>query len=232
MIGFREVHIPRVSHVGALDRDPAELCPSDDGPALAVSDCPALWRRYIGSNAPAITLFCSNALWVDGFSLDHDAQDALRRWACMMGYARPTAVWRATRVDLEDGAFRESQHATAEAARHAAAPQGAVFEDDGLTLTPRALARLGRWQDPFAWFAGSLILYTREVIIPKRPLICGIWWRDAVDEAAKSAPMGQLLPEGLERFDVEAETGEMIPLRTACPDLRPMGVRPAAGLVV
>lgn len=226
MIDFREVHVPTVTHIGTLDWPVDDLRPSRDGPALAVSSRPDVWRRILRSNAPEVTLGCSNALWIDGFSISPAGRDALSSWAGMRGYLEACTVHCAAWVDPETGAFRESMHASEAEARIHAGASGSLSAEDGFRLLPRALARLGRWHDPFDWFGGALLLYAREVIILKRPLICGIWWEEAIDEAVGAAPCGQLLPEAFARFDVELADGDTAPLTDVHPAMKPVGAKP------
>lgn len=224
---IKEIHIPTVTHIGFLNREKADLNPSRDGPGLAVSDCPDAWRQISRSNAPDVILSHSAALWVDALSFSPNCIVEIQDWARDAGYLEPCQVWHANWTDDETGAFREETCASYEAAlAHTHCPE-AIMQDNGWCLGRRALKRLGRWGDPLNYHNGILILYTREVIIPKRPLICGIWWCEPLDLASGIAPSGQLMPEALEKFDVEDEDGDFVPFKEAFPDYVPIGARPS-----
>lgn len=226
MIDFKERHIPVVTHIGTLDWSAEDLRPGRDGPALAVSNRPDAWRNILRSNAPDVVLSCSNALWVDGFSIGPDGRGGLMRWGKMREYLDPCPVWCATWIDPDTGEFREATRGTRAEAQAAAGASGSVAEDEGARLRPRALARLGRWQDPFDWFGAILLLYTREVIVLKRPLICGVWWDEPVDLTAGIAPSGQLLPDAFARFEVDIGAAETVGFTEAYPGLVQIGAKP------
>lgn len=222
---IKEIHIPSVTHIGHLDQTEEYMAPSHDGPALSVSTCPETWQSMIGSNAPHVKLFNSTALWVDAFSFTPDCMDEIARWSVKSGYMNREKCFTASWEDPDTGKLVDNIFASESEARDASGPEGLIFDLDGYRMSPRALKRLGRWHNPLDWYGATLILYTREIIIPKRPLTVGIWWREAVDPLTGSAPRGQLMPEGLKGFEVEDRAGDMIPFSEAFPNYRKIGAR-------
>lgn len=223
---IKEIHIPTVTYIGFLNRDVSDLGPSRDGPALAVTDCPDAWRQISRSNAPEIILTHSAALWVDALAFTPECIAEIVSWAKARSYIAPCQVWHTTWTDPETGAFREATRASYEEALALCGTQEAIMQDTGFSLQRRALKRLGRWHDPLDHYNAILILYTREFIIPKRPLICGIWWRETLDIASGTTPSGQLMPEALGKFDVEDGDGDLIPFNEAFPDFVALGANP------
>lgn len=168
----------------------------------------------------------SAALWVDALAFTPDCMTEITAWAKQRDYLASCQVWHANWTDPDTGAFKEATRASYEAALALCGAQEAVMQDTGLCLQRRALKRLGRWSDPLDYYNAILILYTREVIIPKRPLICGLWWREALDIASGIAPGGQLMPEALGKFDIEDEDGDLVSFDNAFPDFVALGANP------
>lgn len=223
---IREIHIPFVTHIGHLDQSREDLAPSRDGPALAVSTCPDIWQAMLGSNAPHVELFNPTALWVDGFAFTPDCMDEIASWAVRSRYMDPARVYTASWVDPQTGKLKDDLFITEDDARKASGPDGMIFDMEGYHLSSRAQKRLGRWHNPVDWYGAAVILYTREVIIPKRPLVVGVWWHEAHDPDTRSAPGGQLLPEGIDKFEVEDDDGDMISFSSAYPEYTKMGAKP------
>lgn len=215
------LHIPRVTHIGHLDREAGVLAPSRDGPALAVSTCPEIWRQITRSNAPDIVLFNPTALFVDAFSFTPRCMDEIQSWAVINGYIAPCPAVSACWVDPQTNAFHDALFETGDAARATAGPGADIQEIEGHTLSRRALKRLGRaWHNPLDWYGACLLLYTREIIVPKRPLVCGIWWSEALDIPSGIAPGGQLLPDAFSTFNLlDEDEEEGPPLSRAFPGL-------------
>lgn len=223
---IKEIHIPLVTHTGFLDREKTALQVSRDGPGIAVSTCPDIWRQITRTNAPDVVLSHSAALWVDAFAFTPNCIEEIISWAKAQGYLSPCPVWHANWIDEETGAFRETTRLSYEAALRDCGSADAIMRDTGLCLQARAVKRLGRWHDHLDYYNAALILYTREVIIPKRPLICGIWWNEVVDIPGGVAPSGQLMPEALAKFDVENDDGDLVPFSDAFPDFKYLGAKP------
>ena len=223
---IKELHIPDVIHIGHLDRDLRDLRPTRDGPAISVSQNPQAWRQITRSNAPEVTLHNSTGLWVDALAFTPQCMEEIRRWGVFNRYIDAGPVWHAVRIDPETDLGVETLHDSYEAALAVAGRQDAIMRDSGYFLSPKAMKRLGRWHDRLEWYGGLLILYTREVIIPKRPLICGIWWNEVEDLENGIAPSGQLLPEGLRNFYIEDDMGDMIPFEERYPGFTAPGAKP------
>lgn len=224
-----------VIHIGHLASDPTNLAPSRDGPGIAVCTSPDAWRAITRANAPEVRLVNPLAMWVDALEFTDTCLGEIRSWMMARRYMRALPVWGVSLHDEVTGRFTEKVFATkAEAAgavgRTEAAEaeaeargEGAVTELEGFRLTGSALKRLARWPDPLDWYSAAILLYTREVIIPKRPLVCGVWWNEVEDLPSGVAPGGVLFPEALTRFEVEDEDGDRLPFADAFPAYSPLG---------
>lgn len=223
-----------VTHIGHLDPADAAGRPSWDGAGIAVSSNPEDWRRIGGLNGPEHQLNFWDAQWVDILSWDADDHRELASWMQMRGYMKPCRVFHVTvydedqdsfvdhvEPDLERAALRAGRTADEELEAQARG-EGAVTEEDGYRLGPKAIRRLGgpeRWTDPLDWFNGAALLYCREVVLPKREHIVGIWWGQPRDAEAKLSDYGVLFPERLGLFDIfDAETEETRPAADAFPE--------------
>lgn len=189
-----------------------------------VSERPQEWRSILGLNGPEWKLRYSAAQWVDAMGIDDQTYRELEAWMMIAGndYMRPkrlfvTHVWDEDGVVLVEQRFQVFAEAAKSVGRSeeeereaASAGNGAVEELEGYVLTKRALKRLGgNWSDPTRWFDAAAILYTRDVIMPKKPLVVGLWWREAFSRDGKSAESGLVFPEALSLFDVEDEEGDI-----------------------
>ncbi|MCW3782507.1 hypothetical protein [Defluviimonas salinarum] len=224
-----EKHIPKVTHIGFLDRPAAERRPTIDGPGISVSTHPEDWRAIAGLNGPEMVLRFTAAKWVDALEFSDEDRAEVVAWMLAQDYARAVTGWTATRYDEEADDFIEQTFESREAAARFAGRsleeeiaaeargQGAVMEEETYRLTRRALKRLVRWPDPLRWFDGAVLLYCREVVLPKRPLVVGVWWGEAHDRRARSCPSGVLFPERLDLFDVVDEDGDFVPFADAAP---------------
>lgn len=222
---IKTIHIPYVTHVGHLDRRAEDLTSGRDGPSLAVSTIPQDWQKITGSNAPHVSMFCSNALWIDAFAFTGDCMNEIAAWAVAQQYMTPKLCWAASWNDPQTGQIREELFLDEQSAKAGSAPDAMIDEIEGYEIAPRALRRLGRWHNPLDWYGAALILYTREVVIPKRPLIAGIWWSEPLDVTQGVAPGGQLMPDALERFSVEDSRGDMCPFSEVFPEYSLIGAR-------
>lgn len=227
-----------VIHIGHLDSDPATLTPSRDGPGIAVCENPDAWRAITRANAPEVRLVNPLAMWVDALAFTAGCILEIQNWMITRRYMRRVPAWTVGLHDEETGAFTEKTFATrAEAAAAAGRTEaveieaatrgaGAAMELEGFRLSAQALRRLGRWPDPLDWYSAAILLYTREVIAAKRPLVCGVWWNETEDLPAGVAPGGVLFPEALARFEVETEDQDLLAFHDAFPGYIPIGIAP------
>ncbi|MEY8802012.1 hypothetical protein AB9K35_17010 [Leisingera sp. XS_AS12] len=228
--------IPIVSHIGHLARGSDERKPSVDGPGVAVSTCPELWRSIKGLNGPEYVLEYPPAEWIDVMSFNGSDIDELTAWMRMKRYMEPAQVWSVTWYDEDAGDFSEFKSLNrAEAAAKvgrtleqeiAAAMDGAGATDceDSFVLTRRAMARLGgvqNWPDPLQWFDAAVLLYAREVVLPKRPFVMGVWWDQPRNAEAGVADYGVLFPERAHLFEIEDEEGEVRSFSETFPEFAP-----------
>lgn len=221
----------QVVHIGHLDRNPSDLAPSLDGPGISVSIDPDLWRSFSGANAPDIVLENSSALWVDALSFGPDDVREVAAWMVQRNYMKATKLWEVMVFDEATGdfverAFLDRGDAAMAAGRTldeeiaaAARGEGSAMEIDSYVLQSRALKRLKRWPDPLRWYDAAILLYVREVVLPKRPLVVGIWWDEATVRDSLAAPRGVLFPEALDSFSIENDEGDLVPFRQAFPDV-------------
>lgn len=210
-----------VTHVGHLD-GVADRAPSLDGPGLSVSDNPEAWRRIRGLNAPGIRLTSPHAQWLDGFGIGPEGIEEIRSWAIAQGFMRMIPVWRGIEMDprsgevvdltftsLEEGA-RHFGHTPEQEIEDQERGEGALQPETAPALTPRGARVLERWPGcAESWEQAAILIYTREVVIVKRPFIAGVWWPEQEDTTAGTAPSGSLFPERLHLFTAETEDGRV-----------------------
>lgn len=225
--------IKEVTHIGHLSSDADLLAsrPSDDGPGISVSTDPDMWRQVAGLNGEDISLYCPSAHWVDAMAFTPQDRHDIERWALMSRIIAPCAYWVVNYVNEETGEFVEfrTRHRDEAAGRigrtveeeiAAAATGNAACElVDGYQLRPNALKKLVRWPDPLRWEDAIVLLYVREVVMVKTPLVVGIWWDEAESREDKSGPRGTIFPEALGAFEVETPEGDILSVAEAYPEL-------------
>lgn len=221
--------IKKVTHIGHIDQDTHNKAPTIDGPGFVVTNQPEAFRAARGVNGPEFELFCPNAEWYDPLEMDQTDVDEYIQWGLMMEYIEPCTAWGVDVFD-ENGDFLSKICATQEEAAKIAGRsldeeiqasknfEGATTELDHYRLRKRAIRKLGGWPDPLDWQNGLVLLYCREVILPKRPFYVGIWWEQPVDRSEKTAPYGVIFPECLARFSYENEDGDILPFAQAFPE--------------
>ena len=224
---IKPLHKPKITHIGHLDKVKADRKEMPDGPGIAVSEDPEYWRSKLRSNAPAHELEWSPAQWFDPMDMDDLEQEELRDWMLHLDYMEPGYVFHALRFHPETNepeeilstSLREAAEFIGRTKQEELAAQkegkGGVTREDGYHLTRRAMGRLGgvsRWPNPADWFTGAVLLYTRQVVMKKRPFVVGVWWQQA-DE-----PYGVLFPERLHEFSLIDEEGDEQTARDAFPD--------------
>lgn len=232
MITIKELHIPSVTHIGYLDEQflPAvNEKPTRDGFGISVSTDPAFWQKAMQRNTPGIRFFNPSALWLDALAMTLEDQMALRKWMLNRRYMEAVPVWKtlvfdAETADVRDLTFLHESEACRVAGVDMQADRearlrdaGVVSEDIGYVLRPRAIKLLERYADTLDWFSAAVLLYAREVILPKRPLMVGVWWSELPDPANKSGPYGVLFPEALTEYTVETEDGDDLAFTEAFP---------------
>lgn len=221
--------IAHVTHIGHLDNAMGRRAPGRDGPGIAVSTEPETWRRLHGLNGPEWVLSWSPAQWVDALALDQEDIEELKTWMRVKRYFKPCTAWAIDWV-TEAGEWQDGIYPSLEEACRVAGisledevarslrNEGQSTEIDHFRLEKRAIKRLGGWPDPLNWYDAAIILYTREVIMEKRPFVVGIWWDEAESEGAKSASYGVLFPERVSEFSVENEDGDDMTFAEAFPE--------------
>lgn len=221
--------IKHVTHIGHLDgerRRPASF----DAFGVAVSDQPEVWRGVAGLNGPEWLFSNTAAEWLDVHAFEREDIEGIEQWMLMKRYMVPVTAWAVDWEDPDtgvwcDGVFESRDEAAAKIGRSAAEEEKLDAEfASGTTaietfrLEKRAVHRLGGWPDRLRWFDAAVILYAREVVLPKRPLFVGIWWDEPAHREAKTAPYGLIFPERIEAFTVEDEEGREMSFREAFPD--------------
>lgn len=226
--------IKEVTHIGHLGADDEMLAQksSDDGPGISVSTDPDTWRQVAGLNGEEVSLYCPSAHWVDAMALTPEDRRDIERWALMNRIISPCTHWVVNYFDEETEEFIEfrTRHRDEAAGRIgrtveeeiAAAATGNAACDvvDGYQLRPNALKKLVRWPDPLRWEDAIVLLYVREVVMVKTPLVVGIWWDEAYSCEDRSAPRGTIFPEALGAFEVETPDGDILSVAEAYPDLK------------
>jgi len=217
-----------VTHIGFLDT-PDSRKPGFDGPGLSVSTEPESWRALKGLNGPEFVLSFSAAQWVDAMTFsDHDLA-AIRGWGVQQRYLRGCSAWHALVPEGDDmipRAYPDRRRAAEAVGRSLdeeiaayGSGHGACWEEETWRISPLGLKRLERWPDAYLnWEQAIILLYVREVVIPKRPYVVGVWWSEPNRPDLGCAPSGVLFPERLHHFDVEDDEGEVAPFAERFPD--------------
>lgn len=206
--------IPSVAHVGTLDMSDRTPRESLEAMMLSVSLHPDEWRSIARCGGAAEwTLSAPGAEYLDAYALDDGERAKIVEWAVEKGYLQKNEIWRSwffdgesddwafLRFDTEDKAWHEVDD-DEEVCPHTKDGQ-LVDKVDGLVLTEAAMTALERWAEPLDGAAGALILYAREVILPTRPDMVGIWWPEIESPQDLWCPRGGIFPERLERMTVE-----------------------------
>ncbi|MFG6084236.1 hypothetical protein ACEUZ9_000485 [Paracoccus litorisediminis] len=224
-------NIPHVTHIGHLDGGMGMRQPGVDGPGIAVSTNPERWRALRGLNGPEWVFSCPTAQWVNALDMEQEDRAEIEAWMVMRRYMKPCTAWAIDWVD-DMGEWRDGVFATLVEACKAAGIRvederarseqndGQSCEIDHYRLEKRAMKRLGGWPDALNWFDAAMLLYTREVIMEKRPFVVGIWWEEPESGQGRNgtAPYGVLFPERLGQFSVEDEEGEEMSFAEAFPE--------------
>lgn len=226
--------IPKVTHIGQFESVSERLKPGYEGPGFVVSDDPAGLRQATGMNGPEVILACSTAEWVDPLCFEDKDHQELQYWMQheKNRYMTPVTTYQVMVEDLDaedlvERTFLDFAEACkavrrSEEEERAAAAQswGAVEAVEGFMLTRRAIKRLGgNWPDPLRWFDAAVLLYTREVVMVKRPFVVGIWWNEPASRADGTAPHGVVFAEALCDFTVRDEDDEDVPFIEAFPQV-------------
>ena len=235
--------IKHVKHIGHFDQSGAQRRATFDGPGIAVSTHPEAWRGIAGLNGPEWELTYTAAHWVDALSFTDEDLEEIQEWMVMMRYMHAVTAWVVDCVDekgeIIDRAFSTRKEAAAAIGSTLELEEAgdATFDSrtteiDSFMLEKRAMARLGGWPDPLRWHDAAILLFTREVIMPKRPLVMGVWWDEPLAPERGLCPSGVLFPERLGLFDIEDEEGVVRPFRDAFPDFVIPGEEPQPESVV
>ena len=214
--------IPRVWHVGTLERESRTARASLEAFMLSVSEHPDEWGSIARCGGTTWTLDRGDALWLDAHALDDDALRAIREWGIARGYAEARTIWRAWHYDDELDDWRYMSFLDEEKARYEVdgddCPEGEVPSEngelvdteDGVVLTDLGMSRLERWHDRTMGEDGLLILWAQDVLLPENPEMVGIWWYDDTHPEALSCPRGGLFPERMGDFEIRDEHGSLM----------------------
>lgn len=218
-----------VRHIGFLD-SPDDRTASLDGPGISVTTHPESWRALKGLNGPEIVLSFTAAQWVDAMTFSDEDMVSIRDWAIQQRYLKMGLRWHAL-VDAGDGDMLPRAYASREEASKAVGRElsieikafekgeGACWEEEACHITNRGMKGLERWPGKFEnWEQAMILLYVREVVIPKRPYVVGVWWSEPNRPDMGCAPSGVLFPERLHHFEVEDEDGDVLPFAEKYPD--------------
>lgn len=218
-----EVAGRRVFHVGHLDTPLTERGSSRDAFTIPVSSDPEYWRGLHGSNAPQHELFNPAAIWVDAGAFGPVDIAELKQWMITMRFGKMTQAYLATAWNVETGDFDEKFCETEIAAKDAfPVNHVGIAECEAFRLTKIGVNRLGGvnvWKDPFDWFTAAVLLYVRYVVLPKRPMVVGVLWRDAKSPTDKSGEYASLFPERAKFFSVIDEDGEEVGFEERFPNI-------------
>lgn len=215
------VAIGTVFHVGTLDPGTPRRRrgTSLEGDCLSVSLHPLSWRRIARlGGLPCHRLTRPDALFVDVGALGRRpaAMRALRAWSRARGLSTPGRAWRAWRHDDEVEAWGYTTHATRKEAQGEVdgeadeGPRGRAVEGFATELgSPALAAATGMGVEVGDGVDDAILLAWLLATRPTgggRP-IAGLWWREAHDPEALSAPRGGILPGELGLWAAEAVAG-------------------------
>jgi hypothetical protein len=225
---IENVYHKEVTHIGFLDTKENRK-PSLDGPGISVTTHPESWRSLRGLNGPELNLIFPTGQWVDAMTFSDQDFLEMRDWAVQQGYLRQVQAWWAL-VEREGDMMPRPFMSRVEAARAvdrtlqaeeeaAERGEGATWQEETYKITPRGLKRLERWPGALEQYEqATIILYVRQVVVPKRPYVVGVWWSEPDNVDAGCSPSGVLFPERLHHFEVEDEEGDVMGFTEKFPD--------------
>lgn len=207
--------LPKVFHVGTLDRDQrhSDGSSSFEGHCLSVSLHPRAWTQIAklgGRETFALERSSSPGAFIDYLSIESDpvTLDAVRKTAAKAGYAREVQAWRAWMTD-EDGDWRymileTEAEAIAEATscgdglEDLEAPRGhkPVEAVAHHRATPALLQRIGFNLDGLDATPYALMVIADDIW----PEVDGMWWLEDFNPSALSAPRGGIFPSRLDAW--------------------------------
>lgn len=213
------LHLDEVNHVGRLDPGTRTSRASLEAFLLSVSVDPEDWRSIARCGGPTWTLERPGARYIDAASLDEETEAEILSWGIGRGYAEPATIWRVWIYDDEGDnwgymSFPDEARARAEAAEmdyegeEIPSKNGEALEFvQGHVLTSSGMMALERWAEPTLALEGLVLLWAREVLLPKEADLMGVWWSEDYHPEALSCPRGGIFPERLEEFRIFDEHG-------------------------
>ena len=219
-----------VFHFGFIEGEALEADPQA-GPGLLVTTQPSALREIRGTNTPPMMLRFPTAQWIDAMTFSDEDIAGILSWAENAGYLRPATGWQTLVIEGDDyravtvGTREEAAalHGRSLEAEEAAAArgQGCCMDIEAHQITRRGMARLTAWPGDFhETVQAAILLYAKDVVLPKRPYVVGVWWSEPTSPEHGLAPTGTLLAERLHLFEVEQPDGEMVSLLDAAPALK------------
>jgi hypothetical protein len=222
MPSIKPLQIPNIIMIGIPSKDPTRQI-SAQGKNYLVTTDPDNLIQTLRLNGPETELSFPPAQWLDVCGLTPADWKELEAWGRMKGYLIAKEVWTGFIENPETGDMEEKAfHDLEDAVRHVGRTieqeldatqngQGAFFEDVVAGLSRCALKRLPGWPDILEWHAAIAQLYGREVMVPKRPYMVGIWFSEGFDCVNIPEKTGLLFPERVSNFECENEDGDTVP---------------------
>lgn len=213
------VSLDEVFHVGLLDAETRTDRASLEAFLLSVSVDPEDWASIARCGGPTWTLDRPGARYIDAAALDDETEAGILSWGIGRGYAKPATIWRVWIYDDEGDnwgymSFPDEAQARAEAdemdyeGEEIPSTSGEALESvQGHILTSSGMTALERWAEPTLALEGLVLLWAREVLLPKEADLMGVWWSEDYHPEALSCPRGGIFPERLEEFRISDEHG-------------------------
>jgi hypothetical protein len=211
---LRTLTFPVVWHVGVYpDPPPAQRWVSQEGIGLSVSRHPQDWIAIAKLGGLPIRTLARRDGAPGRFLDGHAAKRVARDWGVAQSLVRSVPAWRVSWYDDEVEDEVGMEFLDQAEARLEAEERQAETEDGAPAIRPvRRLVAVGALAARLATQYGQSFAAKLDPVIEsellnrfvaaRHPELDGVWWKDAYDPAALSAPRGLILPERLPDWQV------------------------------
>lgn len=205
--GFQPVNLKEIGslyHVGTMDISQKSTY-SLEGNGLSVSNCPEAWKRITEGNTHGDTYRLSkpNMKLLDFYSMKENEKELIKDWAVKEGYVVPGALYKYVFGDEEGNECYSLFDTYEEALYEADGDVICVEAVDGLLPTDK-LKNESMVKVDFL----NVMDFVTSFYAEKALGYDGVYWDEALDEAAYSAPRGVIFNSKLDSFHVKNITRE------------------------